>query len=91
MEGAPRIFFSEETFKNNGDMSRDAINKYGSGVIKASPTELTLSQALSNPGSYSSTTLGQSLITISGSLYVDYSSMWFDNNWKLETDYGARS
>ena len=38
-----------ETFKNNGDMTLDAINKFGEGVITASPTDLSISQILAAP------------------------------------------
>ena len=79
------------TFTNNGDMSKDAIDRYGSGVITASTTEISISAALSSPATYPSSTLGQALITLVRSVQIDYKNMWFDNNWKIETDYGTRA
>ena len=58
LEGAPRIFFSGETFTNNGDNSKEAITKYGSGILTESITEMTIANALSNPVSYPGSTLG---------------------------------
>ena len=62
LEGTPRVFFSDETFTNNGDMCKEAITTYatynGITILTAAPGEMTISTVLSSPGSYSSTTLG---------------------------------
>ena len=64
LEGAVRVFFSDETFTSNGDNTNEAISVYGSGILSPATSEITIASALSNQGAYSSTTLGQSLITI---------------------------
>lgn len=81
LEGAPRVIFESESFTNNGDMAKEVITKYGTGILVASGTELTIPSGISSPGSYSSTTLGQSLITVKRSIYFKMSSMSYNNNW----------
>lgn len=66
-------------------MTLDAIHKFGDGVITASPTDLSISQILAAPSTVASS-FGLSLLSIKGSLYVNYNNVWFDNNWKLETN-----
>jgi hypothetical protein len=46
LEGAPRVFFSDETFTNNGDNSNEVLTKFGSGILSASINEITIPQAL---------------------------------------------
>ena len=75
--------FSERTTK--------APWQVGSGIIAASTTEISISAALSSPSTYPASTLGQALITLVRSVQIDYNNMWFDNNWKIETDYGTRA
>lgn len=62
LEGAPRVFFDTETFTNNGDNCREAINKYkinsGSTILSPAASEMTVAGALSAPGSYLGSTLG---------------------------------
>ena len=36
VEGGPRIFFDGDEFTNNGDNTKEAIDKYGSGILVAS-------------------------------------------------------
>lgn len=70
-------------------MASEAITKYGSGILTASGTEMTIPNGISSPASYGSATLGQSLITVKRAIYFSMTSMTFNNNWKLETDYGT--
>lgn len=85
------MFFSDETYTNNGDSCREAIITYGTNVLSPSSTEMTISSALASPSSYPSTVLGQSLMTIKRSVQISFNNMWYTNNWKIETDYGTRS
>jgi hypothetical protein len=41
-EGAPRIFFTSESFTNNGDNTKEALTTYGSGVLTAATSEMTI-------------------------------------------------
>ena len=94
MDGAPRIIFDGETFTDNGDMSSEGITAFGSGILSAAITpiiEMSITAAIGSPESYSSSTLGQSLITVKRSISFSMVDMTFTNNWKLETDYGTRS
>lgn len=91
LEGAPRVSFSTETFTNNGDMSSDALTLYGTNIMSPSSTEMSISSSISSPGTYLSSSLGQSLITVKRSISVSLSSMTYTNNWKIETDYGTRA
>ena len=58
IEGSPRVVFDSETFTNNGDMSTEAITKYGTNIISPSASEMTIAGAIASPGSYLSTKLG---------------------------------
>jgi hypothetical protein len=90
LEGAPRVFFSGETFTNNGDMANDAITLYGTGILVAQSGGITIADAINSPSSYPSSTLGQSLITVKRSVQVEWGGpMTFTNNWKIETDYSS--
>ena len=91
LDGTPRVFFQTESFTNNGDNSKEALSVYGSGVLSAATGEMTIAGALSSQSSYSSTTLGQALITIKRSVQISFQKMAFTNNWKIETDYGNRA
>jgi hypothetical protein len=68
-------------------MSKETITAYGSGILSASPTEMTIDDALTAPSSYPGTTLGQSLISISRAYYVRFDTMTYNGNWQIETDY----
>lgn len=68
LEGAPRVFFSDESFTNNGDNCNEAITTYGTSVLQASSGEMRISDTLSNPNGYLGSTLGKSLITITRSV-----------------------
>lgn len=94
LEGAPIIYFNTETFTNNGDNTKEALDKYASGILTEASgayTEITIAGVLGAPGSYAGSTLGQSLITVRRTYIFEYDVMSFTNNWKLETDYGTRS
>lgn len=67
LEGAPRVFFKDETFNTNGDMIYEAANTYGllSGTTtySFSPTsQYTMASGIT--GSMASNTLGRSLIYV---------------------------
>jgi hypothetical protein len=98
LEGSPRTYFTDEYFHDNGDMSKEAINVYGTfggwTILTAAANEMTISAALTSPDSYASTTLGQALITIKRGVQVSYTRTWFNRNWKIENplnDYGTRA
>lgn len=93
LEGAPIVYFNSETFTNNGDNTKDIIDKYGSGIIvpaSVSHTEITIAAVLASPATYGGSTLGQSLITVKRTYIFSYNDLKFTNNWKLETDYTTR-
>jgi hypothetical protein len=81
LEGAPRVYITDDKFTNNGDNCKEALNLYGSGIMSGATNEMTIQTALSNLGAYSSTTLGQSLYAIKRSVQVSLNNMYFDNNW----------
>ena len=72
-------------------MSKEAIDKFAGYALTASGSEMSISSAIPSPTLYSSTTLGQALITLKRSVQANYNNMWFNNNWKIETDYGERA
>lgn len=45
-EGAPRIYFTDETFNNNGDASSESINLFGSGILSVATSEMSIANAL---------------------------------------------
>ena len=91
-EGAPRIFFSDESFTNNGDNAKETLNTYATGILNSATAEMTIPTALTNQPSYPSATLGQSLITLRRSVQISVNNMNYNGNWQIETDYtGQRS
>ena len=62
LEGSPRTYFETETFTNNGDMTKEGINVYGTNlgwtILTASSTEVTIAGGLTSPASIPSANLG---------------------------------
>ena len=90
-EGAPRLFFDGDKFKNNGDNTLEALTTYGSGVLTASATEVNIATVLANPGTHPGSRLGQSLISVKRSYAFSYTNLEFETNWLIETDYSERA
>lgn len=91
-EGAPRLFFENDVFTDNGDNCKEAINTYGTGILTAATSEMDIDTAVQNVGNvYPGSKLGQSLITVKRSYTFSYTGLRFTNNWQIENDYSARA
>ena len=59
-----------ETYIGNGDAASNALSTYGSGVITAATSEMSIDGALASPSSYSGSVLMQGMIRITRSAYL---------------------
>lgn len=65
--GAPRVFFTAETFTGNGDATSNVLSTYGSGILTAATSEMSIDSALASPGTYTGGYLSQGPIRITRS------------------------
>jgi hypothetical protein len=42
LEGAPRVFITDDSFTKNSDNCKEALNQYRSGILSSASTEMTI-------------------------------------------------
>ena len=76
-----------ETYTGNGDAATNALTVFGSGVLSAGSSGVSIDNALASPATYTGDMLMQGMIRITRSAYLYTYNMTFSYNWLLETNY----